>query len=693
MPNKVQTPTNPVNEARKSYKQNRTTFPTSYAHYTSEVYGRLQPFYFMDGVEGDTIPLNSHQEVRTPTLKAPLMSKITKSKDYYAIPMRAILPRTWEMIYANPTQGDDIPEDANCFIHLSKFIGSAYNFFRLGSNTFDMTPFRIQLIIRNVLFYEMFYSDGSLLAKDGIHLSSLFEYRPASQSDEGVWSVDVRNGYSYDQWFDMKFVPWLRSLDIVFRINGHSYALDKDATTAVADNYVTMHRLLELLRDYADFEVTSVNGVTALDTAIEGLSINDLMEVALAFTIVQPADDQVINIAHLLAYQIVCYHFYTNDKIDSIYTAQLYRGLMTSLFGAAVNTSGTPTANYINSIRKYFSYNGELLEYDIFSSAVLDDLAAGLTSGMTGISSALTSYSNANKASRLTAAFRNIFGYNRSLRYGDYFTGSRPSPLAVGDINTAVVNSEVNALDMTKSLLMQRFLNSVNRVGRKFSSYVQMLSGRLPASTPTNPTFLAHTADIIGSYEVENTGENQGNIVTNMRDGSSKYAFSYDVNEPCVVLGISWYEVARIYSRTIERRAFHKTRFDMFNKFFQYAGDQAIFRKELDARWLVSDVANDPNFAYTLRYMEYKQRISHCSGAFARYLPGYAFITDKNRLGEAYLDDAQISPEYIRAREEEFDQFFSSVSNYSLGGCLHFIVKYVNECDAERQMEYAPSML
>lgn len=690
MPNKVQTPTNPVNEAHKSYKQNRTTFPVSYAHYTSEVYGRLQPFFFMDGVEGDTIPLNSHQEVRTPTLKAPLMSKITKSKDYYAIPMRAILPKTWEMIYTNPTQGDDIPEDANCFIHLSKFIGGAANFFRMGSNVFDMTPYRIQLIIRNVLFYEMFFSDGSLLAKDGIHLSSLFEYRPATQSEDGTWSVDVRDGYNYDQWFDMKFVPWLQSLDIVFDINGHSYALDKEGTSATADNYVSMHRLLELLRDYADFEVTSVNGVSE-DIAIATTSINDLMDPSVSFSVIEPADDQVINIAHLVAYQIVCYHFYTNDKIDSIYTAQLYRGLMTSLFGAAVNSNGDPTANYINSIRKYFSYNGELLEYDIFSSAVLDNLAGSLV--LTGIPDALTSYTSTKKASRLTAAFRNIFGYNRSLRYGDYFTGSRPSPLAVGDINTTVVDSSVNALDMTKSLLMQRFLNSVNRVGRKFSSYVQMLSGRLPASTPTNPMFLAHTTDIIGSYEVENTSENQGKIVTNMRDGSSKYAFSYDVNEPCVVLGISWYEVARIYSRTIERRAFHKTRFDMFNKFFQYAGDQAIFRKELDARWLSTAAENDPNFGYTLRYMEYKQRISHCSGAFARYLPGYAFITDKNRLGESFYDEAQISPEYIRAHEEEFDQFFSSVSNYSLGGCLHFIVKYVNECDAERQMEYAPSML
>lgn len=692
MPNKVQTPTNPVNEAHKSYKQSRTTFPTSYAHYTSEVYGRLSPFYFMDGVEGDTIPLKSHEEVRTPTMKAPLMSKITKSKDYYAIPMRAILPKTWEQIYTNPTQGDDIPEDANCCVNLYHLLRGLNTMFYLGNASDQtLTVNKFKSLLTHIFFYESLLSDGSLLAKDGIHLGSLFRYSPAD-ADGGS---DIATSYTYDQWLDMVFFPWLKTVPFNIVIDGISYAYSKDV---VADNYVSMHRLVELMRDYPDFTVQrlfDIIGQPNITLDVADINWEMIFGLPSQYTIETPAITQFINIAHQLAYQIVCYHFYTNDKVDPVFTAQLYRGLMTSLFGDVVSTSGNATAANINSVRKYYEYNGELLEYDIFSGAVINVLLSTYMPASGDISnwSSTGYYAQCDK---LMQVLRNIFGFNRSLRYGDYFTGARPNPLAVGDVNTAVVSNEVNTLDLTKNLLMQRFLNSVNRVGRKFSSYVQMLSGRLPASTPTNPIFLAHTATDIGSYEIENTtSENQGSIVTNMRDGSSKYAFSYDVNEPCVIIGLSWYEVSRIYGRTIERRAFHKTRFDMFNKFFQYAGDQAIYKRELDARWLSStgDPAQMPIFGYTLRYMEYKQRISHCSGAFMKYLPGYAFITDKNISDDNLNEISNISPEQIRAREEEFDQFFSSVANLSLGGCFHFIVKYVNECDAHRQMEYAPSML
>ena len=109
----VQNQGNSVNEAHKAYRQSRTTFPLTYLHYTTEAYGLINPFFGMEGVEGDTIPLNSEEDLRTHTLQAPLMSKVSKNKDYYVVPMRAILPKTWEQIYANPTQGDDIPEDAN----------------------------------------------------------------------------------------------------------------------------------------------------------------------------------------------------------------------------------------------------------------------------------------------------------------------------------------------------------------------------------------------------------------------------------------------------------------------------------------------------------------------------------------------------------------------------------------------------
>lgn len=127
----------------------------------------------------------------------------------------------------------------------------------------------------------------------------------------------------------------------------------------------------------------------------------------------------------------------------------------------------------------------------------------------------------------------------------------------------------------------------------------------------------------------------------------------------------------------------------MFNKFFQYQGDQSIFRKELNARWLTFP---DLNFAYTLRYMEYKQRASIATGGFVSHLPAYAFVTDNGSVGD-FRADQNISPEYIRSRPSEFDRFYSALTGASLGSYFHFIVRYVNECNAERPMEYAPSVL
>lgn len=685
MANTVQTPTNPVNDAHKQYNQSRTQFPMSYLHFTTENYGILNPFFAMEGVPGDTIPLESKHEVRAHTFKAPLMSSISKNKDYYNIPMRAILPRTWELIYANPTQGDDIPEDANCCLDLWLiFQNMAYNFLHIDEHIADeVTAHMFGTIMRYLLFCELFVSDGCLLAKMGYRLSPLFQY-----------VTDDLKVMSFDSWLDLKLPAFLRKVNPVIEIDNEQYFLDLGSETSTrAGIRVSQSRFMELIRDYPDFKVIEVSS--------DGI-VNDLFDGSSSFVVLIPGAESEkcpINIGRALAYQLVSYHFYSNDKVDHIYSAQLYRGLMQALAGQIMNSfdaDNPASSDQINSIRKYFDYNGELLEYDLFSEAVLSGIIkSGIFNTNANAFGFFVPADSAidNQSYGIVGFFRNMLGFNRSLRYGDYFTGARPSPLAVGDVNTTVISGQVNAIDMTRSLLMQRFLNAVNRVGRRFAPYVQLLSGRTPAPDPTNPQFLAHDVSSVGSFEVENTAENQGKIVTIARSTDSRYAFSYDVNEPCIVIGLSWYEVQRVYTKTIDRHAFHRTRFDMFNKFFQYQGDQAIYRKELNGGWLVSPQAN---FAYTLRYMEYKQRPSIATGGFVEHLPGYAFITDNQDAGFQIFDpdfDYRISPEFIRAQQSEFDRFYESLTGISLSGYFHFIVKYTNICEPQRQMEYAPSVL
>lgn len=700
---KVQTPGASVNDAHKSYRQGSTEFPMSYLHFTTEQYALLNPFFFMEGVEGDSIPLNSVDEIRSHTMIAPLMSKIKRHKDYYAIPMRAILPKTWEQIYANPTQGSDIPEDANCTFPIDtimKWIQANFIGNTTAIDEVDIIDGGVYLlVIKMVLTAEMFLSNGSLLSKAGYRLSPLYKYYPLTEDD----TIDTHNAKDFDQWFDTVFIPWLLKLNPSVDINGTRYAIDQPVSPWLERDVVLVstHRFLELCRDYMDFSDLNFHSLVDPGNTTNGPRLSDLFgnPIQHSFTIPTSQMDWTtmietpafFNIARVLAYQLVSFHYYTNDKVDSIYSAALYRGLMQSLAGLVVNPDSSASAG-INTIRKYYIYNGELLEYDLFSEAVMKSILeqGGMSTIPVYDTDVPTLENPYTKIDRLMGWLRNIFGFNRSLRYGDYFTGARPQPLAVGDINTTIIGSSVNTIDLTKSLLMQRFLNAVNRVGRKFSDYVNMLSGELPPRDPHDPIFLAHTSGDLGTFEVENTAEDQGNIVTLMRDGSSRYAFSFDVSEPCLVLGLSWYEVSRIYSKTIDRFAFHRTRFDMFNKFFQYQGDQSVFAKELDARYLADPARN---FAYTLRYMEYKQRPSIATGGFVNYLPGYAFITDNDESGQLNTKLLTISPEYIRANPSELDRFFGSLTNYSLAGYFHFIVKYLNETNPSRQMEYAPSVL
>ena len=113
-PNNATQPSKAVNDSQVFVNRNRNTFDLSYFNYKTQRFGQYEPFFVMEGVPGDTIPLSSSHNVRSLPMKSPFLSSLTLSKDYFMVPMQAILPNTWEMIYAAPASGDDVPEDANC---------------------------------------------------------------------------------------------------------------------------------------------------------------------------------------------------------------------------------------------------------------------------------------------------------------------------------------------------------------------------------------------------------------------------------------------------------------------------------------------------------------------------------------------------------------------------------------------------
>lgn len=95
--------------------------------------------------------------------------------------------------------------------------------------------------------------------------------------------------------------------------------------------------------------------------------------------------------------------------------------------------------------------------------------------------------------------------------------------------------------------MMTKFLQAVNRSGRKFSNYMKELFGKTPAYDYHNPMFLAHTSDLVGAAETENTGAAQITdniaVTSRLRATSSRYAFEFQPDRDCIVIGLSYYDL------------------------------------------------------------------------------------------------------------------------------------------------------
>ena len=97
--------------------RNRSTFDLSHHHLTTLPFGYVLPFFKMESVAGDKINLRSDMSLNTFTLKSPIVSNIRLKKDYFNVPMEAILPFNWSKIYSNPVVGDDVPTECNCLFN------------------------------------------------------------------------------------------------------------------------------------------------------------------------------------------------------------------------------------------------------------------------------------------------------------------------------------------------------------------------------------------------------------------------------------------------------------------------------------------------------------------------------------------------------------------------------------------------
>lgn len=724
---------NPANDTMGHHVRSFSTFDKSlsYRNYNTHRFGEYTPTFVMDGVPKDEISLNSSDDIDSLSLKAPFKGSMRKVKESFMVPNMAILPMQWDRIYAQNSNGDDVPLDANCI--LQNFPTSFKNLFTSVCNAVLNLPLTTDAEVaafltaqmRLLVLGEYIYSNGSLLNSLGYKASTQISVNQLDSQANRLYTIN------YDQWFDKvieTIFEELNSFEVIEPVGSgtvtHRFVgLNGIGQSDYLEGWEQFRYMVELFREnplcyfntasssinYASSRSAFAGVITANATAYGVLNYPSIFTWHLPTASYSGADPlggntadpttlnpNLLNLTRILSYQLVCAHFYSNSSIDFIYSAELYREYIKYF----VNALSTAISNYTNVCQ--FTWNGLSLQYDYLSGHLLHYCLLiqppTTIANITSIISALCS--NIGSASHYTlnvfAVYSAIFGYRKSLRYGDYFTASRPRPLAPINTDVSVASNAVSVIDITRNIQAQRFANAVMRSRSKIEEYVKGLFGKAPQPDYHNPFFLTRQEEFIFGDQVQNTAENTNvslpqSRTSNWSTRQGRYTFTFHNEDmhPCTYLQIVSYDSPRAYSRSVERQFLVADRFDMFNPDFQFIGDQPIYGIELG----YYSYTGIPNiFAYTTRDMEYKQRFDQCSGGFSSgSLPGWAF-TD-NKLNSLFYGRQSLNPDFIRSRNSDIDYLYLSLTGFSLGTYFHFTCVTDNNVRAKRAMAVDPQIL
>ena len=705
---------NPANDPDKKPVKGRSRFKPNRSLYQTMAFGLNTPHFAMEAVEGDSVSVRVASDVDTFSLKAPVMSPVRMHKDYFFAPLRAVLPKNADLLITNPLTGDDIDaEQVNCGINRSELYSymsrvMGYINDRLGdaehaADLREADTYLLAALVADVTLLEPFASDGCLLNVLGHSVGRSIQ---SAVMDNGKlyyldhFTEDLCNRLKEDirsfTFVSNKLVfqpssnPSWTSSSIVITVN-----MDMASEDAYGVTW-SFRQFLEYMRQggyVASLTIPATGGLrSTADTTRSALKYNDgVTDKVYSLTLKYGNVDKFLNLGRLAAYQLSCAQFYTEDSVDYIYSTKLWHENQFTLY--QVGTQGNQAGLRSDT---FYRWNGIQKQYDSISRAIVYLVLNGIQLWLstTGYSNGTISmFANSYRLQSLASIgyIANLFGYTRSLKYRDYFCGSKTAPMAVGNVNVAVSSGQFSVVDVTKNIQIQRFLNQVNRVGRRFNEFVMGIFGTKPMPDPTEIIFLGRSMDIIGAEETQNTGAAQltepQTVTSKLRKNSSQFAFEGSFSEPGFLIGITHFDVVRPYENVTDRAMFHADRFDMFNPFMQQIGDQPVDQDEIDSY----TISTTP-FGYQLRYMEYRQAVDRCVGGFREFLPGYAFT---NR--EGYYRNASgvfsISPDFIRSRPCEFDRFYVSLTHHSLAGYFHFIIRQDASVDASRPMEAAPSIL
>lgn len=715
---------NSLNDPQFSEQQGYFPYDLTHAEYISARFGEGSPTMHLDTVPGDRFAVHDNTKLILNQISGNLLNTVNQYVDSFYIPLRSCFPNNYEKLIPNPTKGSDLPNSAlpqipffywlstliysnvdmelyyegnESFINHATSLTNFSSAFSTTQGVESTRSYESSYALGYMIFISTILSRGQLLDNLGLQLDLPgLVYNPGISSyfqgyiDDfynQLWRV-VHNAIDNGAEVITRGVPMSLTTDAVAYVSGviTDVTIYETQVETISQFRSFLSDVLERgllpdiridIQEAGDFDYTAFyNSYYALRSAITSLvSSYRNFDIDAVDTEPTPFENGgYLNIVKPLAYQQVIAHYYSNDSVDNIFTSELFMQNLRAVM--------YPTVSRFTS-EPIFEYNGVQTEYDYISTA--------------GWYYATMYELNRGSLGRSFVVGTLLFLMRRTLRYGDYFSTARPRMLAVGQLNVAIGYDEdgnatgVSPIDITKNLLMQRYLNAANYVGSRFLNYYASMYGITPSDTGTFPRFLAHRKIELQNQITNNTAGEQGAQTTNLVGYSDNNAFDVFIDDFGVLLNITSFDVLPVYTSGIDSTFHFSDRFDYFNPMLQNVGDQPIRFSEL----IGNPAFIDRVFGWTMRNAELKFKITRAHGALVNgaqlntMLIRYPFGV----FGRYGQENFTISPEYIRDKPSYLDRFVPASTGVSPADYFHFIVACVNQVHCARKIQAQPPVL
>lgn len=698
-----------LNNPQFENNQGYFSYDLSHAEYLSPRFGEITPSCHLDTVPADRLVMSQASKLILNQIDGNFLSTINQYDDTFFVSLRSVFPNNYEKLMVNPTKGDDLPNSAHPVVPLwSLFYEYLYgeNEYEIsvGGDSINTTMWSIWngLVERDFDLSELDMAERYLLIGrlttllTMISRGQLLDYFGMGFDDfanniEVPENINSNIQYYIDRYFDLLY-DLVKDNDFIvgkeLKLTEDGLYIDdlydvNDSTITIYE-YDTLSEFRSALSDIlerGEFPIIRL-GTTSLEfsNVIQGirslfLSMFDSpIETAQEDYLTEVVDKdptilssiEVVNISRLLAYQQVVAQYYTNDTVDNVFNSDLYmENLRSVMFPTDFDTN-------IITREPVFSYNGRAVEYDYISYGAF----------YTSLISTIYASGRDNRQHVWMTLMLNL---RRSLRYGDYFAVGRPTLLAVSDaLSINVEDGKVSPIDVTKNLLLQKYLNACNYIGNGFLQYMSSIFGVKPSDTGVVPRFISHRKTVLNSQITNNTADEQGRQTTNLVGISDNSAMDVFIDDFGFVLTLTSFDVLPVYYTGIENTWHFADRFDYFNPNMQNIGDQPIRRSEL----IGTPMLYGDTFGYTMRNAEYKFKTSKSHGAFVNGLKGFLL---QYPLKEYKTE--KISPDFIRDKPVYLDSVVPQMTGTSPANYYHFIISHYNDIKAARKIQATPSVL